>query len=90
MLQKVMDVPDAELVEVQLCGGFGNFIDLDSAARIRLLPKFDGDRISYIGSAALIEAEMTLLSESERLSAETIASNIEHVAPPSQLPIYLC
>ncbi|MBL4891062.1 MAG: DUF4445 domain-containing protein [Rhizobiaceae bacterium] len=48
--------------------------------RIRLLPDLPRDRISYIGNAALIGAEMTLLSEHERNEAETIAERIEHVA----------
>lgn len=85
MLQKVMNVPDDQLAEVQLCGGFGNFIDLNSAIRIRLLPNLDRDRITYIGNAALIGAEMTLLSESERAEADIIANSIEHVALATHL-----
>lgn len=80
MLQKVMDVADDKLEEVFLCGGFGNFVDLESAIRIRLLPDLPRDRISYIGNAALIGAEMTLLSEDERNEADAIAERIEHVA----------
>lgn len=80
MLQKVMDVADDKLEEVFLCGGFGNFVDLESAIRIRLLPDLPRDRISYIGNVALIGAEKTLLSEHERNEAETIAEQIEHVA----------
>jgi uncharacterized 2Fe-2S/4Fe-4S cluster protein (DUF4445 family) len=85
MLQKVMDVPDDKLEEVQLCGGFGNFINLDSAIRIRLLPDLPGARINYIGNAALIGAEMALLSETERQEAEKIAVSIEHVALATHL-----
>lgn len=85
MLQKVMDVPDEKLEEVFLCGGFGNFINLESAIRIRLLPDLDREKISYIGNAALIGAEMTLLSEEERNGAESIAERIEHVALATHL-----
>lgn len=85
MLQKVMEVSDENLAEVQLCGGFGNFIDLDSSIRIRLLPNLPDGRINYIGNAALIGAEMTLLSEKERRQAEDIAGRIEHVALATHL-----
>lgn len=89
MLQKVMDVPDEKLEEVFLCGGFGNFVDLDSAIRIRLLPDLPRERINYAGNAALIGAEIAVLSDEERLSAETIVANIEHLALATHLDFQL-
>lgn len=89
MLQKSMDVPDDDLAEVLLCGGFGNFVDLDSAIRIRLLPDLPRERITYAGNAALIGAELTVLSDEERLSCETIVANIEHLALATHLDFQL-
>lgn len=85
MLQKVMDVSDDDLAEVLLCGGFGNYVNLESAKRIRLLPDLPGEKISYIGNAALVGAELALLFEDERRSADAIVARIEHVALATHL-----
>ena len=80
LLQRVMEIDDADLAELMLCGGFGNYINIESAVAIRLLPKLPLDRISYVGNAAHLGAQMALLSERERMRAEELAQRIEHVA----------
>ncbi|MGI9304425.1 MAG: ASKHA domain-containing protein [Gammaproteobacteria bacterium] len=80
LLQKVMDVSDGQLAELMLCGGFGNYISTASAVKIRLLPPLALDKISYVGNAASMGAQMALLSETERLRAFELAQQIEHVA----------
>jgi len=80
MLQHVMDVPNDRLRELMLCGGFGNYIDIESAVKIRLLPELPIDRITYVGNAAALGAQMALLSESERNRATELANRMEHVA----------
>jgi len=80
MLQRVMNISDAEIDKLLLAGGFGNYINLASAIRIRLLPDLEQDRIIYIGNAAQQGAELALLSETERQLTTSIASRIEHVA----------
>ncbi len=83
-LQRVMQVPDHELTEVMLCGGFGNYINTESAVRIRLLPALPLERIVYFGNAAALGAQMALLSETERARAAELARRIEHVSLASQ------
>lgn len=83
-LQKVMGVPDAEIAELMLCGGFGNYINTESAVRIRLLPALPLERIIYYGNAAALGAQMALLSETERARAEVLAREIAHVSLASQ------
>ena len=80
LLQRVMGIDDADLAELMLCGGFGNYINIESAVGIRLLPEVPLDRISYVGNAAHLGAQMALLSEPERARAEDLAQRIEHVA----------
>jgi uncharacterized 2Fe-2S/4Fe-4S cluster protein (DUF4445 family) len=80
MLQHVMQVPNDKLCELMLCGGFGNYIDIESAVKIRLLPELPVDRISYVGNAAALGAQMALLSETERNRATELAHRMEHVA----------
>ena len=80
MLQKVMEIPDEELEELMLCGGFGNYISIQSAVDIKLLPKLPVEKITYVGNAAHLGAQMALLSEDERTRADQIAKEMNHVA----------
>jgi len=80
----VMGIANAEIAELMLCGGFGNYINTESAVRIRLLPKLPLDRISYYGNAAVLGAQMTLLPETERARADRLAREIAHVSLASQ------
>ena len=80
MLFKEMGVTPDEVDELLLCGGFGNYVDVASAVRIRLLPEMPVERISYQGNAALMGAQMALLSENELRRASELLERIEHVA----------
>lgn len=80
MLQQVMKVPDQKIDELMLCGGFGNYINTESAVKIRLLPELPLEKITYFGNAAALGAQMALLSETERARASDLARRIEHVA----------
>jgi uncharacterized 2Fe-2S/4Fe-4S cluster protein (DUF4445 family) len=80
MLKKVMGVGDADVKEVMLAGGFGNYIDIASAVRIGLLPELPLEKITYVGNAAALGAQIALLSETERRRAERLARQIEHVS----------
>ncbi|MHA1151146.1 MAG: ASKHA domain-containing protein [Alphaproteobacteria bacterium] len=83
-LQKVMGIADAEIEELMLCGGFGNYINIESALRIRLLPELPLDKITYYGNAAALGAQVALLSETERGRADKLAREIAHVSLASQ------
>jgi uncharacterized 2Fe-2S/4Fe-4S cluster protein (DUF4445 family) len=80
MLREVMHIGNDQIRELMLCGGFGNYISIESAVRIRLLPALALERITYMGNAAAIGAQMALLSETERLRAFELSKRIEHVA----------
>ena len=79
MLQEVMEVPDERIDELVLCGGFGNYLNVESAVRVRLLPALPIEKITYVGYAAHLGAEIALLSEAERRCADEIARQVEHV-----------
>jgi uncharacterized 2Fe-2S/4Fe-4S cluster protein (DUF4445 family) len=80
MLRDVMGITDDQIHELMLCGGFGNYISIESSVKIRLLPTLPLERITYMGNAAAIGAQMALLSETERLRAFDLAQEIQHVA----------
>ncbi len=80
ILQREMNIEPGEFTELMLCGGFGNYVDVGSAVRIRLLPEMPTERISYFGNAALMGAQMALLSEDEWQRAGALAGRIEHIS----------
>src|SRR6266850_332705 len=80
MLQHVAAVPDARVGELMLAGGFGNYLSSASAVRIGLIPDLPRERIRYVGNAASLGAQLSLLSEPERARADDIARRIEHVS----------
>ena len=80
MLQHVAAVPDARVGELMLAGGFGNYLSIASAVRIGLIPDLPRERIRYVGNAASLGAQLSLLSEPERARADDIARRIEHVS----------
>ncbi|MEN8200244.1 MAG: ASKHA domain-containing protein [Thermodesulfobacteriota bacterium] len=51
-----------DLEQIILAGGFGSFIDLDSAMGVGLLPEVDPDKILYVGNGSLMGAWMSELS----------------------------
>jgi len=52
----------SDLEQIILAGGFGSFIDLDSAMSVGLLPEVDPDKIVYVGNGSLMGAWMSELS----------------------------
>jgi uncharacterized 2Fe-2S/4Fe-4S cluster protein (DUF4445 family) len=80
MLQNVAGVPDDDVAELMLAGGFGNYVSIASAMRIGLIPALPLARVRYVGNAASLGAQRCLLSEPERARAEAIAARIEHVS----------
>ena len=80
MLQRVADVPHERVSELMLAGGFGNYLSIQSAIRIGLIPPLPKSRIRYVGNAAALGAQLALMSEPERRRAEAIARRIEHVS----------
>ena len=71
------DIGDVKTV--YLAGGFGNFMDEESALRIGLLPKQAKGRIKAIGNAAGAGAIMALLNDKHIKENEAIVANSEHV-----------
>lgn len=79
MLQRLTGTPDDRLAELLLAGGFGNYLNVDSAVRVGLIPPLPRERVHYVGNAAGLGAQMALVSETERRRAEDLAQRIRHV-----------
>ena len=69
----------SDIRQVYLAGGFGNYMNPQSAMDIGLLPAIFRDIIKNIGNAAGAGAGMTLLSDEYILESMRIASLAQHV-----------
>lgn len=87
MLQRLAGVPEGELAELLLAGGFGNYLNIGSAMRIGLIPRLPRERVHYVGNAAGLGAQLALVSETERRRAEALARRIRH-APLATHPAF--
>ena len=57
--------PD-ELRHVFVAGAFGNYLDLDNALALGLLPRLPTDRVAFVGNAAGVGAQMALIDVRQR------------------------
>ncbi len=73
---------EIELEEIDhlfLAGAFGNFINMENAIRIGLLPTIERGKVKKVGNAAIEGARQALISKTKREDAEAVAKRIEHV-----------
>ncbi|PKP56436.1 MAG: hypothetical protein CVT88_10170, partial [Candidatus Altiarchaeales archaeon HGW-Altiarchaeales-1] len=68
-----------EINKIFIAGGFGNFIDLESAILVGLFPDVEREKYKFIGNGSLDGAYRQLIDENARKTAENIASNVTYV-----------
>ncbi|MFA6308204.1 MAG: ASKHA domain-containing protein [Clostridia bacterium] len=79
ILAKSADIPLKMISNIYLAGGFGNFINIDSAIKIGLLPDELRGKIISVGNAAGVGAIEGLLSKKILNKANNLAKNIEYI-----------
>ena len=70
----------AEVETLYIAGGFGSHLNVESAARIGLIPGALSQRVKVLGNAALTGAARLLLDRREHDRAREIARRARHVA----------
>ncbi len=69
-----------DIVErVYIAGGFGNYLDIDKAIMIGMLPDLPKEKFSFIGNTSIAGAYLCLLSQKMRQEAEDIARKMTYV-----------
>ncbi|MBQ4159088.1 MAG: ATP-binding protein, partial [Clostridia bacterium] len=84
-------ISESDIDEVLIAGGFGNFINLENACKIGLLPKSLLSKIRPIGNAAGEGARIALVSKEARANLDMIQSRsryIELAAHPDFADLY--
>jgi uncharacterized 2Fe-2S/4Fe-4S cluster protein (DUF4445 family) len=79
LLVDEMGVEVADIQQVLLAGSFGSYLSPASAVRIGLVPKIPVLRIVSAGNVAGEGAKMTLLSNRERVGAQTLLEEVRYV-----------
>ncbi len=69
-----------DIVErVYIAGGFGNYLDIDKAIMIGMLPDLPKEKFSFIGNTSIAGAYLCLLAEKMRKEAEEIARKMTYI-----------
>ena len=79
VLLSKMNLCAQDIDNVLIAGAFGNYIRIEDALRVGLIPPVPLERISLIGNAAGIGACMALLSVGHRKLSEFEAEKITHI-----------
>jgi len=81
-----------DLDRVILAGNFGNYIDLEQAICIGLLPDIDRDKFYYLGNASLLGAQVSLTDHKrfwERTLVSKLMTNMELSENPNFMNHYM-
>lgn len=69
-----------EIVErVYIAGGFGNYLNVDKAIMIGMLPDLPKEKFSFIGNTSIAGSYLCLLSQKMRHEADAIARKMTYV-----------
>ncbi len=69
-----------ELDGIFIAGAFGNYLNIQNAMTLGLLPPIDPKKIVFIGNSSLAGAKALLLSEGARQKTEALARKIRYVS----------
>ncbi len=71
---------DFSMVErIVIAGGFGQYLNIEKAVRIGLLPDIERSKFSYKGNSSIAGAYMALISENYRQEAYRISSSMTYI-----------
>jgi len=69
----------ADLQNVYISGGFGNYLDIAKSITIGMLPDLPVEMFQFIGNGSVQGAKMMLLSRDAQKAAEIIASRMTYI-----------
>jgi uncharacterized 2Fe-2S/4Fe-4S cluster protein (DUF4445 family) len=77
LLLENVGLTPSDLHRVYMAGTFGNYLDLDHALAIGLLPPVAPSRVRYVGNAAGVGAQMALIDVGRRTRIAALRKRIE-------------
>jgi uncharacterized 2Fe-2S/4Fe-4S cluster protein (DUF4445 family) len=79
LLVKRMGIGFDDLERIYIAGGFGNYLDVDKAIRIGLIPDQPRERFTFLGNSSLVGAKMGLRFEKAREHARKVAPMMTYI-----------
>ena len=76
---RTLGVTFEDLDKIYIAGGFGNFIDMESAISIGLFPDVDRSKYEYLGNASLAGAKYALVSKDFRDRIDVVFPKMTYV-----------
>ncbi len=67
------------LDQIILTGGFGQYLNIEKAINIGMLPELDQSKFKYMGNSSIAGAYMCLLSEKFRKEARIVCNNMTYI-----------
>jgi uncharacterized 2Fe-2S/4Fe-4S cluster protein (DUF4445 family) len=74
-----LNVKIKDIDQIYLAGAFGNYLNIENAIKIKLLPEIDMKKIRSIGNSAGSGAKLILQSNSAKADAIKLAKKIEYI-----------
>jgi uncharacterized 2Fe-2S/4Fe-4S cluster protein (DUF4445 family) len=78
-LVRKLDYNMKDIERIYIAGGFGNYLDMEKAVTLGLLPDVPRDRFRFIGNGALGGARLCLLSKEKYLEADGIVKKMTYI-----------
>lgn len=81
-----------DIERIILAGGFGSYVDLQSAITIGLLPEIDTHKVTYLGNGSLLGCKINSLTNALRRDVSRVVNmmtNFELASTPSYMDHYM-
>jgi uncharacterized 2Fe-2S/4Fe-4S cluster protein (DUF4445 family) len=79
VLMRATEIHPGDLDAVYLAGGFGNFLNIQHALRIGMLPDVSLEKIWFVGNTSIMGAKAALLSHQALNVSQQIAQSMTYV-----------
>jgi len=84
MILEEFHLTKEELDGIYIAGAFGNYLNIENAMKIGLLPRIDENNIFFIGNASLAGAKTFLISATSRKVIEALVKKIRFISLASR------
>ena len=74
VLMETTQTKPSDLDNIYLAGGFGNYLNVQKAVTIGLLPDIATEKIHFVGNTSIAGAKTVLLSREAQIEAERVAT----------------
>ncbi len=81
-----------DIEKIVLAGGFGSYVDLESAITIGLLPEIETEKVTYLGNGSLLGCKINSLTNALRRDVAKVVNmmtNFELASTPSYMDHYM-